>query len=144
MYFKRFFFIFYSESEKLVYILNSSFVFIMYTTGFVMNNIFLNISGDLVNINITFKWHVYIAENNQRNNQNIPILHWNIITNITCKRKLFFYSNLFFIRNWILRILVHVCYKISYYFITLFGIYILHNSFILTHMYARNVNTVHI
>lgn len=90
MYFKRFFFIFYSESEKLVYILNLSFVFIMYTTGFVMNNIFLNISGDLVNINITFKWHVYIAENNQSNNQNIPILHWNIITNITSAIYFFF------------------------------------------------------
>lgn len=55
-----------------------------------MNNIFLNISGDLVNINITFKWHVYIAENNQSNNQNIPILHWNIITNITSAIYFFF------------------------------------------------------
>lgn len=64
MYFKRVFFIFYSESEKFVYILNLSFVFIMYIIGFVMNNIFLNIFGDLVNINIIFKWYVYIVENN--------------------------------------------------------------------------------
>lgn len=49
---------------KLVYALNLSFVFIMKTTGFVMNNIFLNVSGDLVNINVAFNWHVYIAGNN--------------------------------------------------------------------------------
>lgn len=63
-----------------------------------MNNIFLNISGDLVNINITFKWHVYIAENNQSNNQNIPILHWNIITNVTSAINFFkFFFGIYFL-----------------------------------------------
>lgn len=49
---------------KFVYILNLSFVFIMYIIGFDMNNIFFNVFGDLVNINIIFKWYVYIVENN--------------------------------------------------------------------------------
>lgn len=29
-----------------------------------MINIFLNVFGDLVNINVVFNWYVYIVENN--------------------------------------------------------------------------------